>query len=137
MDTVAVVGRVLFSLLFLGAAVGHIKDRVAMTEYAKAKKLPAAGPAVLGSGVLLLLGGLSVLLGVWGDVGSLLLLVFLVVSAVVFHNFWAQSDAATKQIEQVMFMKNIALAGASLVLFAGFASDSIGWTLAGPLFFYY
>ncbi|HZZ47314.1 MAG TPA: DoxX family protein [Pseudonocardia sp.] len=135
MDTVALVGRVLFSLLFVGAAFGHFKDRVAMTEYAKSKKLPMAQVAVLGSGVVVLLGGLSVMLGVWPDLGSLVLCAFLVVSAVLFHNFWAQSDAATKQIDQVMFMKNIALAGAALVLYTGFIGESLGATLTDPLFF--
>jgi uncharacterized membrane protein YphA (DoxX/SURF4 family) len=134
MDVVALVGRVLFSLLFLGAAFGHFKDRAAMTQYAKSKNLPMAEPAVLGSGVLMLLGGLSVLLGVWGDLGALLLFVFLVMSAVLFHDFWKQSDAAAQQVEQVMFMKNIALAGASLVLIATFGSEAIGWTLTPPLF---
>ncbi|GAA5150297.1 hypothetical protein GCM10023321_15380 [Pseudonocardia eucalypti] len=133
MDLVAFVGRVLFSLLFLGAAFGHFKDSAAMTEYAKAKNVPLAGPSVLGSGVLLVLGGLSVLLGVWADLGSLLLFVFLVPAAVLFHDFWKQTDPATKQIEQVMFSKNIALAGASLVFFTGFATGAIGWTLTGPL----
>lgn len=134
MELVAFIGRVLFSLLFLGAAFGHFKDRAAMSEYAKAKNVPMADASVLGSGVLLVLGGLSVLLGVWADLGSLLLVLFLVPTAVLMHDFWKQTDPATKQVEQVMFMKNIALAGAALVLFTAFASRAIGWTLTGPLF---
>ena len=44
--------------------------------------------AVLGGGVLLLAGSLSMLLGVWADLGALLLVVFLVPTAVMMHGCW-------------------------------------------------
>jgi uncharacterized membrane protein YphA (DoxX/SURF4 family) len=62
-----------------------------MTGYAQSRGVPAARAAVLLGGLLLLLGGLSVLLGVWADLGALLLLVFLVPTAVLMHGFWKES----------------------------------------------
>ena len=98
--------------------------------------MPAARAGVLGSGILLLLGGLSVLLGVWPDLGALLLAVFLIPTALLMHQFWKETDPQAKQMEQIQFSKDIALAGASLMLVGLFAAlgDQLGLVIAGPLF---
>ncbi|MBU3067230.1 DoxX family membrane protein [Nocardia sp. NEAU-G5] len=135
MDVVVLIGRILFALLFLGSAFGHFAQREQMAQYAQSKGVPVAGLAVLGAGVLLLLGGLSVLLGVWADLGSLLLVIFLVPTAFLMHPFWKEQDAQAKQMEMVSFNKDIGLAGAAFMLFAFFAHVSnLGLTITGPLF---
>ncbi|RMI34016.1 DoxX family protein [Nocardia stercoris] len=135
MDVVVLIGRIFFSALFLASAVGHLTQSKAMAQYAAAKRVPMAEMSVLGSGVLLVVGALSVLLGVWADLGCLLLLAFLVPTALIMHDFWAQTDPQAKQMEMVNFNKNISLAGACLMLFAFFAHNhDLGLTLTGPLF---
>ncbi len=135
MDVVVLIGRILFSALFLASAMGHLTQSKAMGQYAGAKGIPMPEVSVLASGVLLLVGALSVLLGVWADLGCLLLIAFLVPAALLMHNFWTQSDAQAKQMEMVQFNKNISLAGAALMLFAFFAHNGdLGLTLTGPLF---
>ncbi|WP_280267209.1 DoxX family protein [Nocardia wallacei] len=135
MDVVVLIGRILFVVLFLGSAFGHLTQPDAMVPYAESKGVPAAKPAVVGSGVLQVLGALSILLGVWADLGALLLLVFLVPTAVLMHPFWKESDAQAKQTEMIQFNKDLALAGAALMLFAFFAHVSdLGLTITGPLF---
>jgi putative oxidoreductase len=126
MDTLLVIGRVLFALLFLDSAMGHLTKSEAMTQYAQYRKLPAAKAGVIVSGVVLALGALSVVLGVLGDLGALALAAFLIVAAFVFHAFWKESDPQAAATEQAQFMKNIALVGASIVLFALFAGDAAG-----------
>ncbi|MFF0490891.1 DoxX family membrane protein [Nocardia sp. NPDC004068] len=135
MDVVVLIGRILFVLLFLSSAVGHLTQAEAMGGYAASKGVPSARLAVLGTGVLLLLGGLSVLLGIWADLGALLLLVFLLPTAFLMHAFWKESDPQARQGEMVNFNKNVALAGACLMLFAFFAhTRDLGLTITGPLF---
>lgn len=135
MDIVVLIGRILFSVLFLSSALGHLTQSKVMAQYAAGKGVPMAQLSVLLSGVLLVVGALSVLLGVWADLGSLLLLVFLVPTAVLMHNFWSESDPQARQTEMVQFNKDIALAGAALMLFAFFAhTGDLGLTLTGPLF---
>ncbi|MFW6723172.1 DoxX family protein [Streptomyces aculeolatus] len=136
MDVLVLIGRILFVPLFLSSAVGHLTQTKQMGQYAAAKGVPAAGPATAGSGVLLLAGGISVLLGVWADLGALLLVVFLVPTALLMHAFWKEEDAQAKQTEMIHFNKNIALAGAALMLFAFFSyvGDDLGLTVTGPLF---
>lgn len=133
MDVVFLVGRILFAALFLGASYGHLAQTRAMAGYAESRGVPMARLAVQGSGVLLVLGALSVSLGVWGDLGALLLVVFLVSTAVMMHGFWAETDPMAKQMELVQFQKDLALAGASLVVFVMFSDRDVGLTLTGPL----
>jgi uncharacterized membrane protein YphA (DoxX/SURF4 family) len=136
MDVLVLIGRILFASLFLGSAFGHLTQSAGMAGYAKSRGVPAAQAMVLLSGVLILFGGLSVLFGVWHDLGALALVVFLVPTALLMHAFWKESDAMARQNEMVQFNKDIALAGAALALFALFAyvGDDLGLTLTGPLF---
>ncbi|MGV9667005.1 DoxX family protein [Nocardia niigatensis] len=136
MDVLVLIGRILFVLLFLSSGFGHFAQRAAMVQYAQFKRVPMANLAVPASGLLLIAGSLSVLLGVWADLGALLLLVFLVPTAFLMHAFWKETDAEAKQAEMVHFNKDIALAGAALMLFAFFAhtGGDLGLTLTGPLF---
>jgi putative oxidoreductase len=134
MDILLVIGRVLFALLFVGSAMGHLTKTEAMTQYAQYRKLPAAKAGVIVSGVVLALGALSVALGVVGDLGALALAAFLIVAAVVFHAFWKESDPQAAATEQAQFMKNIALVGGAIVLFALFAGDAAGPALTDGAF---
>jgi uncharacterized membrane protein YphA (DoxX/SURF4 family) len=136
MDVVALIGRILFVLLFLGSAFGHLTQSGAMAGYAASRGLPQPKLAVLASGVLMLIGAVMVLLGVWMDLGALLLVVFLVPTAVLMHPFWKETDPMTKQNEMISFQKDIALAGAGLLILALYAGygEELGITITGPLF---
>jgi putative oxidoreductase len=133
MDVVLLVGRVLFGALFIASAIGHLTQTKAMAGYAASRGVPMATAATVLTGVQILLGGSSVILGVWGDLGSLLLVVFLAGTAVLMHQFWRESEPMNRQMEMVHFNKDVALAGAALGFFWVFSSDP-GLTLTGPLF---
>ncbi|MFE7129663.1 DoxX family protein [Streptomyces sp. NPDC057638] len=136
MDVLVLIGRILFVLLFLNSGVGHLTQAKAMSGYAAAKGVPAPTPATVGSGVLLLAGGISVLLGIWADLGALLLAVFLFPTALLMHAFWKESDGQARQMEMINFWKAISLGGACLMLLAFFsyAGHDLGLTITGPLF---
>jgi putative oxidoreductase len=112
------VGRILFALIFINSGFAHFAQREAMTGYAQFKKVPAAKLAVPLTGLMILVGGLSVVLGFWADLGALLLAAFLIVSAFMMHNFWTMDDATQKMNETVAFFKNLSMAGAALIIFA-------------------
>jgi putative oxidoreductase len=136
MDVVILIGRILFVAVFLSSAMAHFTQAKQMTGYAQSKGVPLAGPAVFGGGALLALGGLSVLLGIWPDLGALLLVVFLVPTAVMMHNFWRETDPDNRYMEMIQFFKDLGLAGASLMLVGLFASlgDELGLVMVAPLF---
>lgn len=133
MDVVLLIARVLFVALFLGSSLSHLTKTDDMAGYATSRGVPMARAATLASGVLILLGGLSVLLGVWGDLGALLLVVFLLPTAVMVHGFWRDTDPMTKYTEMVQFNKDLALAGGALAFFWVF-SQNPGLTLTDSLF---
>ena len=66
----------------------------------------------------MVLGALSVVLGVYADLGSVVLAGLLIVMAVKMHDFWTQTDPQAKQGETASFFKNVSMAGAALFLFA-------------------
>lgn len=134
MEWLVLVGRLLFAVLFLGSGVGHLTQTQMMAGYAQSKGVPLARASVLGSGVLIVAGALMVLLGVWADLGALLLVVFLVPTAVAMHGFWNVTDPQSKQMEQTQFLKDLALAGAALMLFVFFVTTpDLGLTITNPL----
>jgi uncharacterized membrane protein YphA (DoxX/SURF4 family) len=125
LNAVLLVGRILFGALFITSGIAHFAKLEAMTGYAKYKKLPAAKFGVLISGLFFLLGGIYVAVGLWVDLGALLLAITLVLAAVIFHNYWKETDATAKQNEMIAFNKDLALAGAALILFALIASGNL------------
>jgi len=136
MDVLVLIGRILFVALFLASGIAHLTATEAMSGYAKSKGVPSARLAVQASGVLLLVGAIMVLLGLWIDLGTLLLFVFLVPTALLMHAFWKESDPMARQMEMVQFQKDLALAGAALFLFAftAYLGNDLGLTITGPLF---
>lgn len=133
MSAVLVIGRILFAALFIGSGIAHFAKLEMMTGYAKYKKLPAAKLGVMASGLFFLAGGLSILLGLWVDLGALLIAITLVLAAFIFHNYWKESDATAKQNEQMAFNKDLALAGAAFIIFALVAG---GYVAGGDLGFH-
>ena len=128
MDYVLLAARVLFAFMFLGSGLNHFKHTEAMTGYAQFKKVPMPKLSVQLSGLLCILGGLSVILGVWTDLGALVLAVLLVAMAVKMHDFW-NADAASKQVEMIGFLKNISMAGGALFIYAVNASGHADYAL--------
>jgi uncharacterized membrane protein YphA (DoxX/SURF4 family) len=129
-STALVIGRIFVALLFVNGGIAHFTKLGAMAGYAQYKKVPAAKLSVILSGLMILVGGFSVLLGVYVDLGSLLLAAFLIISALIFHDFWKETDATAKQNASTAFFKNISLAGFSLILFGLVAKHgdiTIGW----------
>jgi putative oxidoreductase len=111
---VPLVGRVLFSALFLMAAPGHFTRQE--IGYAAVQHVPLANLLVPFSGLLAAAGGLSILLGYRARFGAWLLVAFLVPVTLAMHRFWGVSDPQMAQMQMVMFMKNMAVLGGALFI---------------------
>lgn len=107
-------GRILFSLIFVFAGLTHFSSDV--IGYAASQGVPLASIAVPFSGVVALLGGLSVATGYRARWGALLLVLFLVPVTASMHRFWAVADPVAAQMELAMFMKNISILGGALFI---------------------
>ena len=111
------VGTALFAAIFITSGIGHLTKADAMAGYAAHKGVPSAKLMVQLSGVVILVGGLSLLTHVAIQIGALLIAGFCLVAAVMMHAFWKETDAIAKMNEQVAFSKDLALAGAALVIY--------------------
>jgi len=118
MTTAFLIGRIIFGIYWLMAAYQHLFKAGEMVGYAGSKGLKSPKAAIVGTGVLLLLGGLSILLGAYTTVGIVLLVIFLLGVSFKMHDFWKASDPMAKMGDRINFMKNMALIGALLMLLA-------------------
>jgi putative oxidoreductase len=117
-DVALLVGRLLFGGFFLYSALNHFTNTESLAAYAASQGVPLPTLAVLGTGLLLLLGGASVLLGAWPRVGLALIALFLVGVTPAMHPFWTFDNPARAMAETTNFAKNVALLGAALGLLA-------------------
>lgn len=121
MNIVFWIGRIIVGVYLLFNAFNHFSQLNMMSGYAQSKGVPAPKLAVLGSGVLLLIGGLSVLFWQYLFWGMIALALFLIPVTMMMHNFWTIEDQQAKMNEMVGFMKNMALLGFALIVLAQLA----------------
>jgi len=110
----ALVGRQLFSIIFIIASAGHFTPGT--IALAAEHGVPMAGLLVPVSGLIALAGGLSVLFGFRARIGGTLLVVFLVPVTFTMHNFWSAADAAAFRLELALFLRNIVLLACALLV---------------------
>lgn len=117
-------GRTLFAAIFIMTAFTHMQP--ASIGYAKQAGLPASGLLVPASGILAGLGGLSVALGFHASIGAALIALFLIPVTLKMHNFWAMKDPMMARMHMAMFMKNVSMLGATvLIMYFGSGPFSI------------
>lgn len=116
MKALAPIGRLLFSVIFIFSGLNHFAHVDQMVGYVESAGLPMPRLAILGSGALILVCGICVLLGVFTRVCAALLALFLVAAAFTMHRFWGLADPQMAMEQMSQFMKNIAMTGGALIL---------------------
>jgi len=117
MKYVPLIGRILFSLIFVSSGLSHILKLSEMSQYTASMGVPLPTAATLVTGLIILIGGLSILLGYKVKIGAILLVVFLIPTSFIAHAFWGINDAMQAQMQMVMFMKNMAMTGGALIFY--------------------
>ena len=77
--------------------------------------MPLASLAVPLSGVVALLGAMSILFGLYTRLGGGLIVLFLVPVTAAMHNFWSVGPEQA-QLQQIMFMKNLTMTGGAMII---------------------
>lgn len=119
---VFIIGRILFSLIFLVKSIEHFFP--SMIDHAETMNVPAPSLFVPIFGILAFLGGLSILLGYKAKIGGWLLVIFLIPVTFLMHPFWNAPDNFSWMMHHYCFWKNLALLGTSLM---------IAYTGSGPM----
>src|SRR5437588_275860 len=95
------IGRIIVGLYFISSGMRHFTHLKMMAGYAGSKGVPMPQIGVPASGALLLIGGVSILLGAWPTYGAIAILVFLLPTTFMMHNFWAVQDPMQKMNEMI------------------------------------
>lgn len=111
------IGRLIVGAYYIYNGLNHFVKVGPMAEYARFKSVPLPQLAVVGSGILLLVGGIAVLSGKYPEIGVAALVLFFVPVTVMMHNFWAVGEEM-KAAETINFLKNFALMGSALMFLA-------------------
>ena len=118
MEVLFLIGRIIVGAFYLFNAVNHFTNLEMLSGYAASKGVPAPKVAVIGTGLLLLIGGLSILLGYQPVIGVAAIVIFFLGVTFKRHNFCAIDDQQMRMVEMVNFMKNMALMGSALMFLA-------------------
>jgi uncharacterized membrane protein YphA (DoxX/SURF4 family) len=112
------IGRIIVGLYYIQSGLNHFINFKMMSQYASSKFsfMPEVG--VIISGILLIVGGFTILTGFMPLLGVLSLVAFFIPVTFIMHNFWAEQDPQMKMMQMIQFMKNMGLMGSALIFLA-------------------
>ena len=113
----SLIGRVLLAIMFLLAGISKIGAFAGTSGYIASKGLPMPDVVAALTIAIEIGGSLLLILGFCTRWAALALAAFTLLAALIFHNYWAM-PAAQQTIQQIMFMKNIAIVGGLLTVAA-------------------
>ena len=121
---IILMGRILFVLFpgYQSGIKGHLRNPQGLAGYAKSANLPMPVLGGWPAGLWLVASSLSIALGIWPDIGSLMLGLFVIVAAAYFHRYWEIEDQAQRQMQSSLFWRNVIMLGACLIMFGFFAT---------------
>ena len=135
---IILIGRILFVIFpaYISGYSFHVKASKGAEGYAQSAGFPVPGVAGWPTGIWLIAASLSIALGIWPDLGALMLAAFVVPAAWYFHRFWEIEDPNQKQAQTMFFYRNVIILGACLIMFGFFASvgDALRFSVTGSLF---
>jgi putative oxidoreductase len=114
---VVLIARILLALMFILAGFSKFAGLEGTAGYIASKGLPLPSVLAFLTALLEVAGGLAIAVGLHARIAALALALFTLLASVLFHNFWAV-PAEQQMVQQLMFMKNLSVAGGLLLLFA-------------------
>lgn len=109
---VPLVARILLGLIFVMSGMSKISGFEGTQQHMASHGIPATAFFLVGAIVVEILGGLSVILGLWARAGATVLFVFLIPATLIFHTDFSQ------QTQMIMFLKNLSIMGGLLFVVA-------------------
>jgi putative oxidoreductase len=103
-------GRILLALIFILSGIGKISDPAGTAGFMESMGVP--GLLVWPTIALEILGGIAIVIGFQTRIAAFALAAFSIAAAVIFHHNFAD------QMQMIMFLKNLSIAGGLLLLAA-------------------
>jgi len=122
MKYIPLIGRILFSVIFMYSSLSKFSSN--FVYEAAAKGIPMADILIPFSGILELIGALTILSGFMARWGAWLIVIVLVPVTLIMHDFWTIDDVTRHELTLLTFMRNLGLIGGALMI-AYFGSGPI------------
>ena len=113
----SLVARLLLALMFILTGFGKLTDIQGTAGYIASGGLPFPTLLAVAVGLFELLGGIALVIGFQARIIGLLMALFTIAASVAFHPYWSV-PAEQQYITQLLFMKNMSVAGGMLLLSA-------------------
>ena len=127
------VGRVVLAWFFLSAALHYASQWQASVLMLSMQRAPSPALLLAIGIVVMLVGGISLLLGFHARYGAMLLFSFTLLATLLMHDYWHIANATAREADYEIFARNIAIAGALLMLVGmGAGPFSLDNTLNAP-----
>jgi putative oxidoreductase len=110
------VARVLLAAIFVMSGIGKFANLAGTAGYIASAGLPLSQLLAVAAAGLEVIGGVLLVIGWQARWAALALAGFTVFASLLFHNFWAM-PAEQQFMQQLMFMKNLAITGGLLFVF--------------------
>ena len=110
-------GRIFLGLIFVISGIFKIPGWDGVLGFMAAKGVPFAPLFLTATIALEIGGGLALIAGYRARLAAAALAAFAVITAVIFHNFWAFTGFE-QQVEMTNFLKNISITGGLLFVIA-------------------
>lgn len=114
---VSLAGRILLAYMFIPAGYAKLTNISGTAGYVASGGLPFPSLMAVLAGLLELLGGIALVLGWQVRWAGLALALFTLAAGVLFHAYWSAPEAQ-QMVAQLLFLKNISIAGGMLVVSA-------------------
>ena len=129
----ALLGRCAIAAIFLVSGSAKLVDVAGAAAHMSAVGIPYPETLAMFVGVVEILGALSLAFGALTRIGALGLILFMIPTTLLFHNFWA-FEGDEQRMQLVNFLKNLGITGGLLLLISyGPGRYSIDSLLRRPL----
>ena len=116
MEIVLLVGRIIFGLYWVNAAILNLMGLEKGAANAGEHGVPFPKFSFIATAPVMIVSGLSIAFGFYSWVGAIALIAFLIPASVLRHHFWDVADPQQAGAERRDFEKNMALVGACFLI---------------------
>lgn len=109
-------GRLVLAWFFLSEAWWRINNWEGTIALMHMKHISNAAPLLALALFVMVLGGISLMLGYYTRPGALVLFGFTIIVSVLIHDYWKIGDAIDRDADYDIFIRNLAIAGGLLFL---------------------
>jgi putative oxidoreductase len=117
-DALLLIGRIVLVVMFIFSGYGKFMDLSGTAAMIASKGLPTPMLLATLAALVEVLGGLMIVFGWQTRFAALGLLVYTLVAAYLFHDFWTMPEGAERMNAMIHALKNLSVAGAFLMLAA-------------------